>query len=174
MSLEPERDRALAGRFPALQRLGALGAGRRLEHVQQLSAADCGAACLAMVLAYHGRVLPIDELADAMGADQNGVSALAILRAARSYGLRGRGVQVEGLDDLELVPRGAILHWEFNHFVVFDRRDRHAVYILDPAHGRRRIPLADFDQASPASRCCSSPARPSSPRIAGGRCCVAT
>ena len=147
MSLEPERDRALAGRFPALQRLGALGAGRRLEHVQQLSAADCGAACLAMVLAYHGRVLPIDELADAMGADQNGVSALAILRAARSYGLRGRGVQVEGLDDLELVPRGAILHWEFNHFVVFDRRDRHAVYILDPAHGRRRIPLADFDQA---------------------------
>lgn len=135
-------------RYPALQRLGALGPRvRALEHVQQLSAADCGAACLAMVLRSYGRILPIDELADAMAADQNGVSALSILRAARSYGLRGRGVQVEGLDELELVPRGAILHWEFNHFVVFDRRDRHAVHILDPAHGRRRIPLAEFDQA---------------------------
>jgi ATP-binding cassette subfamily B protein len=143
----PERDRALARRFPALARLGASGPRRRLEHVQQLGAADCGAACLAMVLHYHGRPTPLDELVDAIGTEREGVSALGILRAARSHGLRGRGVKVEDLDDLELVPRGAILHWEFNHFVVFDRRDRHGVHILDPAHGRRRIPLAEFDRS---------------------------
>ena len=147
MSAAPERDRALASRFPALLRLGALPRRRALEHVQQLSPTDCGAACLAMVLHYYGRVVPLDELADAMGVDHNGVSALGILRAARGFGLRGRGVQVESLDDLELVPRGSILHWEFNHFVVFDRREREVVWILDPAHGRRRVPIAEFDQA---------------------------
>lgn len=145
MSREPEQDRALSRRFPALRRLGA--PRQRLEHVQQMTAADCGAACLAMVLRYHGRDVGLDELQGATGADHNGVSALGILRAARSHGLRGRGVQVDDLDDLELVPRGAILHWEFNHFVVFDRLERHGVAILDPAHGRRRLTRAEFDQA---------------------------
>ena len=146
MSPEPEQDRALTRRFPALRRLGAHGR-RRLEHVQQLESADCGAACLAMVLRYFGRVRPLDELLDAVGVDQNGVSMLGILRAARSHGLRGRGVQIEDLEDLDLVPRGSILHWEFNHFVVFDRVDRGVVVIVDPAFGRRRIPLGEFDRA---------------------------
>ena len=94
MSEEPEHDRALTRRFPALRRLG-MSARRRLEHVQQMTAADCGAASLAMVLRYYGHDTPLDELRDAMGVDHNGVSALGILRAARSYGLRGRGVQVK-------------------------------------------------------------------------------
>jgi ATP-binding cassette subfamily B protein len=147
MTTEPEQDRALTRRFPALLRLGALGPARRLEPVQQLAAADCGAACLAMVLQHFGRVCPLDELRDAVGADQNGASAPGILRAARSYGLRGRGVQLEDIDDLDLLPRGAILHWEFNHFVVLDRVLAGAVLILDPAFGRRRIPLAEFDRS---------------------------
>jgi ATP-binding cassette, subfamily B, bacterial len=147
MSSEPEQDRALTHRFPALRRLGALRPARQLEHVQQLAAADCGAACLAMVLQFFGRVRPLDELRDAVGADQNGASALGILRAARSYGLRGRGVQLDDIDDLHLLPRGAILHWEFNHFVVLDRVRKGAVLILDPAFGRRRIPLHEFDKA---------------------------
>ncbi|MCB9716601.1 MAG: peptidase domain-containing ABC transporter [Myxococcales bacterium] len=147
MSEEPEHDRALTRRFPALRRLG-MSARRRLEHVQQMTAADCGAASLAMVLRYYGHDTPLDELRDAMGVDHNGVSALGILRAARSYGLRGRGVQVEDLDDLHLVPRGSILHWEFNHFVVFESVDRKGVItILDPAHGRRRVPKSEFDEA---------------------------
>ncbi len=140
-------DSALSSRFPALQRLGMLGPRRQLEHVQQMTAADCGAACLAMVLQYFGRVVPLDQLTLAVGADHNGVSALGILRAARSYGLRGRGVQVEDIDDLALVPCGAIFHWEFNHFVVFDRVARDGVHILDPAYGRRRISFAEFNEA---------------------------
>ncbi|PRP94802.1 peptidase domain-containing ABC transporter [Enhygromyxa salina] len=135
-----------AQRLPALRRLGASGR-RRLEHIAQLTAADCGAACLAMVLRYYGRDRPLEELREATAADRDGVSALAILRAARGYGLRGRGVQIESLDDLELVPRGAILHWEFNHFVVFDGVDRRGVVILDPAYGRRRVSPGEFDRA---------------------------
>lgn len=147
MTGAPERDRSLASRFPALQRLGALPRRRALEHVQQFSEADCGRACLAMVLNSYGRVVPQDELADAIGVDHNGVSMLGILRAARGYGLRGRGVQLDDIEAIDLLPRGAILHWQFNHFVVYDHRDRHAVTILDPAIGRRRIPLAEFDEA---------------------------
>lgn len=146
MGVAHEQDQALQRRFPALLRLGA-AARRRLEHVQQLEAADCGAACLAMVLRYYGRDVALDEVRDATGADQNGVSALGILRAARSYGLRGRGVKIEDREELELVPRGSILHWEFSHFVVFDQLERGgAVAILDPALGRRVVAAAEFDR----------------------------
>lgn len=147
MSVAHEQDQAMQGRFPALRRLGLAG-GRRLSHVQQLEAADCGAACLTTVLRYHGRDASLDEVREATGADHNGVSALGILRAARGYGLRGRGVQLEGREELELVPQGSIFHWEFNHFVVFDRIERGGgVAIVDPALGRRVIAPAEFDRA---------------------------
>ena len=122
-------------------------AARHIEHVQQLHATDCGAACLAMVLRHHGHVRSLDELREATRVDANGVSLLAMLEAARSYGLRGRGVKLDGFDDLALLPRGAVLHWEFNHFVVFDGVDRRGLTIVDPALGRRRVSAAEFDRA---------------------------
>jgi ATP-binding cassette, subfamily B, bacterial len=141
-------ERVSVSRFPALRRLGRVGP-RRLEHVQQLTEADCGAACLTMALRYFGDDRALDELREATGGGLEGVSALDILRAGRSFGLRGRGVRIEELDDLRLIPTDAvaILHWEFNHFVVFERVDRHGVVILDPAHGRRRVSPAEFDRA---------------------------
>jgi len=132
---------------PALERLGEVRKGRRLEHIQQMTDADCGAACLAMVLGYYGRRCSLDELRDACGAGDNGVSALDILRAGRQHGLRGRGVQIEDFGDLDLLPRAAVLHWNFDHFVVFDRVERDSLVILDPATGRRRISRVEFDDA---------------------------
>jgi ATP-binding cassette subfamily B protein len=130
-------------RYPALGRLGAPKAARRIPHVAQLEAADCGAACLAMVLAFWGRHVGLDECRRALRVDGNGTGALTILEVARRYGLRGRGVRAE-LDELDCLPKGAILHWQFNHFVVFERATAREVVVLDPASGRRRIPMARF------------------------------
>jgi ABC-type bacteriocin/lantibiotic exporter with double-glycine peptidase domain len=137
---------ALRQRFPALLRLGFSGARRRIPHVQQMDASDCGAACLAMVLAYHGKEVRLDDAREALGVDRDGTNALAILSAARWYGLRGRGVTLE-VDDLDYLTPGTILHWEFRHFVVFERLGPGWVDIVDPALGRRRVPLDQFRRA---------------------------
>ena len=63
------------------ERLGRLRA-HRIRFIQQLSSADCGAACLAMVLAYHGRTVRLQELRDLIAADREGTDALAMLNAA--------------------------------------------------------------------------------------------
>src|SRR5262249_29960814 len=118
----------------------------RIPFVQQLSATECGAACLAMVLGYLGKDVPVEETRERCGVSRDGVSALDILQAASLYGLRGRGVKVE-LDDLEVLTIGAILHWEFRHFVVFERLRRRSVDIVDPASGRRRVPIEEFRRA---------------------------
>ena len=133
---------SLVDRFPALARLGGVGA-RGIPFVQQMQWTDCGAASLAMVMAFHGKVAPLAEVRDAMGIGRDGVSAKAILETADRYGLQGRAIKVD-VAQLPMLPRGCILHWEFNHFVVFDRLVKGGVRIVDPAVGPRDVKLADF------------------------------
>jgi ABC-type bacteriocin/lantibiotic exporter with double-glycine peptidase domain len=115
---------------------------RRVPCIRQLESADCGAACLAMVLAHHGGAVPLDRVRAATGTHR-GTDALGILNGAEHLGLRGRGVRLD-MDGLRYLPRAAILHWDFNHFVVLDRVRRDAVDIVDPAHGRRTVPMEHF------------------------------
>ena len=82
-----------------------------------------------------------------MGTDRSGVTAREILQAARRHGLRAQGVRLSEFDDLERLPTGSILHWEFRHFVVFEKVEGGALYIMDPAFGRRRISASEFDEA---------------------------
>jgi ATP-binding cassette subfamily B protein len=116
---------------------------RRVPWIRQLALTDCGAACLAMVLAYHGKQVPLDELRQMTSTNRDGVDALAMTRAAQRYGLTARGVAAD-LDDLADLPPATILHWEFAHFVVFERLRRNGVQIMDPALGRRRLSMEVF------------------------------
>ena len=114
---------------------------RRIPYVQQTTASDCGAACLTSLLRYHGKSLPLEDVRQATGTGRDGATADGILQAGRRFGMRGRGIRIE-IDDIEHLPRGAILHWEFTHFVLFDRLSRGGVDIVDPALGRRRVSMA--------------------------------
>jgi ATP-binding cassette subfamily B protein len=142
---KPERILRIAdpARFPALAKLVRFGKRRQIPHVQQLEAADCGAACLAMVLAYHGRNVRLDDVRTAVGVSRDGANALSILRAGEAYGMRGRGLKVE-IESLEYLQPGTILHWGFNHFVVFEGVAPRGVSIVDPASGRRFVPMERF------------------------------
>jgi len=137
---------ALVDRFPALRKLTATGTVRQIPFIQQLSATDCGAACLAMVLGYYGKQVPLSDVRDVIGVQRDGVNVLALLQAGQWYGLRGRGVQL-GLEALPCLAKGAILHWEFAHFVVLERWRKDGIAIVDPAYGRRWVPMAQVNHA---------------------------
>jgi ABC-type bacteriocin/lantibiotic exporter with double-glycine peptidase domain len=96
-----------------------------------------------MVLAYHGKPVALEEVRDVTGTGRGGVDALGLVEAAQWYGLDARGVRAD-LDELHLLPQASILHWDFNHFLVFERLRRDRVEVVDPASGRRNIPLAQF------------------------------
>jgi ATP-binding cassette subfamily B protein len=145
MGTETTKTPGLADRFPALRNL-ATGKRGRVPVVRQLSEIECGAACLAMVMGYHGKPTRLEEVRQVMGAARDGVSALDILRTARSFGLRGRGVSIDE-DGLRFLPQGTILHWQFSHFVIFERVGRGYVYLVDPGTGRRRVTMERFKQA---------------------------
>ena len=127
-------------RFPALKKIAFTGRNRRVPFIQQVTASDCGAASLTMVLAYHGKHLRLDDVRKITGYGRDGADALSILSAARVFGLRGRGVKVEEVEDLRFLPPGSILHWQFNHFLVFERQTADGgAELVDPAGGRRFV-----------------------------------
>ena len=99
-----------------------------------------------MVLRFHGSHVSPGAVRAATGAGRDGATAAAICNAARSFGLRARGLQL-GPEDVGLLERGSILHWQGRHFVVLDRAGPSGVRILDPAGGGRRVPLDEFRQA---------------------------
>jgi ATP-binding cassette subfamily B protein len=135
----------LADRFPALRNLHTRVKGS-IPLVRQLSETECGAACIAMVLGFHGKPMRLEQVRQAMGVARDGVSALDLLRTARTFGLRGRGVSLAE-DALPFLSPGTILHWQFSHFVVFEKLSRGHVHLVDPAQGRRRVSLERFRQA---------------------------
>lgn len=117
---------------------------RRVPVVRQTTAADCGAACLAMILGAYGKNVPLAEVREAIGIGRDGVSAHVLAKVAQLYGLRAQGVSLD-LNEMAVLPLPAILHWDFSHFVVLTRWTRRGGEIIDPGEGRRTLSREDFD-----------------------------
>jgi ABC-type bacteriocin/lantibiotic exporter with double-glycine peptidase domain len=118
---------------------------RRMPVLLQMSATECGAACLAMVLSAFGRRTTVSEVATRIGIGRDGATARAIAAAGRSYGLRVRAFSVEP-EDVQHVPLPAIVHWNFDHFIVLERWSPQFADVIDPGSGRRRLTAAEFSE----------------------------
>ncbi|MER5620252.1 peptidase domain-containing ABC transporter [Streptosporangium sp. NPDC002544] len=117
----------------------------RVPVILQHSMVECGAACLAMVLAAHGRRVPAHVLAEEMGIGRDGVSALTLVRVARAHGLTTRAISVSASRMSEL-PLPAVVHWRHSHFIAVERVTRGRVGVIDPALGRLGLSPEDFAQ----------------------------
>ena len=111
-----------------------------------MEATECGAASLAMVFGYYGKFLPLEQMRIETGVSRDGCNAGNIMRAAKRYGLECKGFRKEP-DALKEIETPCIIHWNFNHFVVFEGFKGDYAYINDPAVGRRKLTFEELDDA---------------------------
>lgn len=115
--------------------------------IMQMEALECGAACLTMILAYYSKWVPLEQVRRDCGVSRDGSNAGNVLKAARSYGLTAAGYRLE---PEELKKHGqfpAIVHWNFNHFVVLCGFKGDKVILNDPARGTVTVDMRTFDES---------------------------
>jgi len=122
-------------------------AGRtvRVPQIMQMEAVECGAACLGMILAYYGRWVPLEQLRVDCGVSRDGANASNIVKAARTYGLKGSGKACSVKRLLQNVKPPCILFWNFTHFVVYTGVRGNKIFLNDPAQGQIMVSMQEFE-----------------------------
>lgn len=119
---------------------------RRTPVLLQAEAAECGLACLAMVAGHHGLRIDLATLRQHFQVSLAGATLAGLMAQAGALQLATRAVklQVEDMKDLRMP---AVLHWDFNHFVVLTAVDRRGITLHDPSLGQRHVPWAQVGKS---------------------------
>ncbi|NRA41533.1 MAG: ATP-binding cassette domain-containing protein [Pseudomonadales bacterium] len=129
-----------------------------VPQIFQIEAVECGAAALAMVLAYFKKWVPLEHVRDRCGISRDGSDAFKMAQAAEYYGLQVKAVNREP-EQLAQLPLPQILYWEFNHFVVLTKVDKQGFHINDPATGTRCLSAEQFSNSFTGLCLCFKPAK---------------
>ena len=118
---------------------------KRTPTIIQMNETECGAISLGIVLAHYGRWVPSQELSAVCGVSRDGSNLLSIKRAAEKFGLTATPTK-KSLEEIKKTTKPAIIHWGFNHFLVYEGYRRGRFYINDPATGPRSTGFDEFNR----------------------------
>ncbi len=119
----------------------------KVPMIMQMEALECGAACLTMILAYYKKWIPLELVRSACGISRDGSNALNIVKAGRSYGLEAHANRFTAEQLIEKASFPAVIHWNFNHFVVLDGFKKDKVFLNDPAQGKVSVSMEEFKRS---------------------------
>ncbi|MGQ4649813.1 cysteine peptidase family C39 domain-containing protein [Lyngbya aestuarii] len=116
---------------------------QRYPFIQQQSAADCGAASLAMISRYWGKTFSLNYLRNLANVVGAGASLKSLANGAESLGFQARPVRAS-LSRLVEQKNPWIAHWQGDHYVVVYRVKGDRVLMADPGVGKRLVTRQEF------------------------------
>ncbi|WGE32276.1 peptidase domain-containing ABC transporter [Actinobacillus genomosp. 2] len=117
---------------------------RKVPITLQTETAECGLACLSMILGYYNRSnTHLFNLRRQYGVSSRGVNLQNLIDISRHLGFITRPLSLE-LEEVNQLRLPCILHWDFNHFVVLTKVTDKSFIIHDPAFGRKKLSKEQF------------------------------
>lgn len=116
---------------------------KKVRPILQMEKTECGAASLAMILAYYGKNVTLEKMRQDCSVSKNGVNAKNIVLAARLHGLNANPVRIEA-EEAHEIELPAIIHWNMNHFLVLCGFNKKGAVVADPADGVRTVSYGEF------------------------------
>ncbi len=116
----------------------------KLPVILQMEAVECGAASLAMILGYYGKHIPLEKMRVDCNVTRDGSTAKYIALAAKRHDLKVSAFKLTADQLRERNRFPAIIHWEFNHFLVVAGIKNDKVILHDPASGKIKVDWDSF------------------------------
>ena len=115
--------------------------------IMQMEYVECGAASLAMILAYYGKYVPLEQVRRDCGISRDGSKASNLMTAAENYGLVAEGYRwsLESVMTKAHIP--CIIHWNMAHFVVLRGFGKNKAYLNDPGLGEITVSMDEFNRS---------------------------
>lgn len=113
--------------------------------VLQYEATECGAASLSIILGYFKYYVDLNEARQRCGVTRDGTSARKILEAGESYQLNSKLFRCSSEEVINTGLFPCIIYWNHNHFLVLEGFSKTHAFLSDPASGRKRVPISEFN-----------------------------
>jgi len=113
-----------------------------MKTVLQSQAAECGLACLVMIADHHGMKSDLATLRQRFSLSLKGAKLNHLIKIAQDLGMQARPLRLD-MDELGRLQLPCVLHWDLNHFVVLTKVGRGKITVIDPAFGKRELPLSE-------------------------------
>lgn len=126
---------------------------RKMRLIKQHDEKDCGAACLAMILSYYGKKVPLAQVREAIKVDQYGANIYGVIDGAKKYNLSGEGLEGSPEDVWkafanEEVTMPAIVRIlnenGYEHYVVAKSIKQNNIFLYDPDQGKAEMKMEKF------------------------------
>ena len=119
---------------------------KKLPMIMQGEMAECGLACIAMILNYYGHEIDLNTLRLRYPITLEGANLQKLLNISASLNLAARPLKLD-LNSLNKLQTPAILHWQMTHFVVLQSINGKKVTIHDPSVGVISLPMKEVSNA---------------------------
>lgn len=118
---------------------------KKVPYVAQLIQTECGLCCITMILRYYGNYQTLNDLREYMEIGRDGLRLRHMGEMLEHLGFEAKAYKTT-IQGLRQLPTPSILHWENNHFVVLEELNDKYMIVVDPAYGRRKIPLNEAEE----------------------------
>ncbi|TKB51179.1 peptidase domain-containing ABC transporter [Ferrimonas sediminicola] len=116
---------------------------RRVPVILQAEIAECGLACLAMIVGYFGRQVDLATMRKKFSANLKGMNLQEMAEVADTLGVATRALKCS-LEEVHKLKLPCIVHWNMNHFVVLTKVSKENLIVIDPANGRKQYSKREF------------------------------